>query len=52
VPGRAVPGRPQVTGRCRVGGDVPLTDADGNSNISGADYGKAFVDEIEQPTHR
>ena len=52
MPGRAVPGRPQATGRYRVGGDVLLTDADGNSNISGADYAKAFVGEIEQPTHR
>jgi putative NADH-flavin reductase len=42
----------EVTGRYRVGGDVLLTDADGNSNISGADYAKAFVDEIEQPAHR
>ena len=29
-----------------------LTDADDNSTISGADYAKAFVDEIEQPAHR
>lgn len=42
----------EATGRYRVGGDVLLTDEDGNSNISGADYAKAFVDEIEQPTHR
>jgi uncharacterized protein len=42
----------EATGRYRVGGDVLLTDADGNSNISGADYAKAFVDEIEQPEHR
>jgi hypothetical protein len=42
----------EATGRYRVGGDVLLTDADGNSNISGADYAKAFVDEIEQPAHR
>ena len=48
--GSYVPG--EATGRYRVGGDVLLTDADGNSNISGADYAKAFVDEIEQPTHR
>ena len=52
VPGRAVPGRPQATGRYRVGGDILLTDADGNSNVSGADYAKAFVDETEQPAHR
>jgi uncharacterized protein len=42
----------EATGRYRVGGDVLLTDADGNSNISGADYARAFVDEIEQPAHR
>ena len=42
----------EATDRYRVGGDVLLTDADGNSNISGADYAKAFVDEIEQPAHR
>jgi uncharacterized protein len=48
IPGNGVPGR-LVPG---VGGDVLVTDADGNSNISGADYAKAFVDEIEQPAHR
>jgi putative NADH-flavin reductase len=42
----------EATGHYRVGGDVLLTDAEGNSNISGADYAKAFVDEIEQPEHR
>jgi uncharacterized protein len=42
----------EATGHYRVGGDVLLADADGNSNISGADYAKAFVDEIEQPEHR
>jgi putative NADH-flavin reductase len=42
----------EATGRYRTGGDVLLADADGNSNISGADYAKAFVDEIEQPEHR
>jgi putative NADH-flavin reductase len=42
----------EATGRYRVGGDVLLADADGNSNISGADYAKAFVDEIEKPEHR
>jgi putative NADH-flavin reductase len=31
---------------------VLLADADGSSNISGPDYAKAFVDEIEQPKHR
>ena len=39
------------TGNYRVGGDVLLTDASGNSAISGDDYAIAFVDEIEKPTH-
>jgi putative NADH-flavin reductase len=43
------PGQP--TGRYRVGGDVLLTDAAGKSEISGADYALAFVDEIDQPRH-
>jgi uncharacterized protein len=42
----------EATGTYRTGGDVLLADADGNSSISGADYAKAFVDEIEQPRHR
>jgi putative NADH-flavin reductase len=43
----------EATGHYRaVAGDVLLTDADGNSNISGADYATAFVDEIEHPAHR
>ena len=41
----------EATGRYRTGGDVLLADAEGNSHISGADYAKAFVDEIEQPQH-
>jgi uncharacterized protein len=41
----------QATGHYRVGGDLLLSDADGDSNISGADYARAFVDEIEQPAH-
>jgi uncharacterized protein len=44
------PGR--ATGWYRIGGDVLLTDAKGKSDISGADYAKAFVDEIEKPAHR
>jgi len=40
-------------GRYRVGDDVALFDADGKSAISGADYARAVVDEIESPTrHR
>jgi putative NADH-flavin reductase len=44
------PGEP--TGTYRVGGDVVVTDANGRSFISGADYALAFVDEIEQSRHR
>jgi putative NADH-flavin reductase len=39
-------------GTYRVGGDVLLTDDEGNSFIGGADFGTAVVDEIEQPAHR
>jgi putative NADH-flavin reductase len=39
-------------GTYRTTDDLLLTDADGNSDISGADYAIAFVDEIEQPKHR
>lgn len=39
------------TGEFRLGGDVLLTDADGGSAISGADYAIAFVDEIERHAH-
>jgi putative NADH-flavin reductase len=39
------------TGKFRLGTDVLVTDADGNSEISGADYATAFVDEIEKPAH-
>jgi uncharacterized protein len=47
--GPANPG--EATGAYRVGGDVLLTDANGVSYISGADYALAFVDEIEQARH-
>ena len=43
------PGQP--TGKYRVGGDILLTDESGKSEISGADYALAFVDEIEHPAH-
>lgn len=39
------------TGRYRVGGEVALFDAKGDSNISGADYAHAVVDEIETAKH-
>jgi hypothetical protein len=43
------PGQP--TGKYRVGGDILLTDESGKSEISGADYALAFVDEIDTPAH-
>jgi putative NADH-flavin reductase len=43
------PGQP--TGKYRVGGDILLTDESGKSEISGADYALAFVDEIDSPKH-
>ena len=39
------------TGHYRTGGDVLLSDADGNSAVSGVDYAIAFVDEIDKPAH-
>jgi putative NADH-flavin reductase len=39
------------TGTYRTGGDVLVTDAEGNSRIGGADFGIALVDEIEKPVH-
>lgn len=42
----------EATGTYRTGGDVLLADAEGNSFISGADFGTAVVDEIEQGAHR
>ncbi|AEG45183.1 NAD(P)-dependent oxidoreductase [Isoptericola variabilis] len=42
----------EATGRYRVGGDVLLTDAEGTSFISGADFALALVDEIDNPAHR
>ncbi|GAA5032866.1 NAD(P)-dependent oxidoreductase [Microbacterium fluvii] len=39
------------TGSYRTGGDVVVRDAEGVSNLSGADLGVVFVDEIEQPKH-
>lgn len=38
-------------GTYRTTGDVLLTDADGNSDISGEDFALAFVDEIVTPAH-
>ncbi|MHA3683052.1 NAD(P)-dependent oxidoreductase [Leucobacter sp. HY1908] len=42
----------EYTGEYRIGADVQLTDDAGNSTISGADFGVAVVDEIENPAHR
>ena len=42
----------EARGTYRVGGDVLLTDENGVSDISGADFAVAVVDEIETPTHR
>jgi uncharacterized protein len=39
------------TGTYRLGTDVLVTDADGNADISGADFAIAFADEIEKPVH-
>jgi putative NADH-flavin reductase len=39
------------TGTYRLGTDVLVTDADGNADISGADFATAFADEIEKPAH-
>lgn len=39
------------TGSYRDGGEVIVTDADGESFISGPDFGVAVVDEIEEPKH-
>lgn len=37
-------------GRYRVGGELALFDEQGNSAISGIDYARAVLDEIEKPT--
>lgn len=42
----------EATGTYRTGGDVLLADAENNSFISGADFGKAVVEEVETPAHR
>jgi putative NADH-flavin reductase len=39
------------TGSFRIGGDVLLADAEGNSFVSGEDFAIAFVDEIDTPVH-
>ncbi|WP_055587737.1 NAD(P)-dependent oxidoreductase [Streptacidiphilus griseoplanus] len=47
--GAWVPG--ERTGTFRLGGDVLVSDAEGRSFVSGADYAIAFVDEIDKPAH-
>ena len=39
------------TGSYRTGGDVLVTKEDGSSEISGVDFARAYVDEIEQRNH-
>lgn len=39
------------TGAYRDGGDVLVVDANGDSYISGADFGVAVIDEIDEPKH-
>jgi putative NADH-flavin reductase len=39
------------TGTFRLGTDVLITNAGGNSEISGADFAIAVADEIEKPAH-
>lgn len=41
----------ESTGHYRAGGEVALFDAEGGSNISGADFALAVVDEIEAANH-
>jgi putative NADH-flavin reductase len=41
----------EATGSYRAGGDVAIFDESGSSAISGADFAKAIVDEIEAPAH-
>jgi putative NADH-flavin reductase len=47
--GASVPG--ETTGSYRTGGDVLVTKDDGSSEISGTDFARAVVDEIEQRHH-
>jgi putative NADH-flavin reductase len=47
--GAHVPG--EATGEYRLGGQVALFDKDGTSAISGADFAKAIIDEVETPAH-
>ena len=42
----------EATGAYRTGSDLLLVDDAGNSEISGADFAVAFVDEVVEPAHR
>lgn len=41
----------EFRGEYRVGGDVLVSDSEGESFISGADFGVAVVNEVETPKH-
>lgn len=41
----------ETTGEYRLGGDELVVKADGSSEISGTDYARAYVDEIERGDH-
>jgi len=41
----------ETTGSYRIGGDMLVTKEDGSSEISGTDFAKAYVDEIEDVKH-
>ena len=41
----------EATGSYRTNGDVLVTKDDGSSEVSGADFALAFVDELEHPAH-
>ncbi|UFS60587.1 NAD(P)-dependent oxidoreductase [Subtercola endophyticus] len=41
----------EYTGTWRVGDEILLVDEDGQSTISGADFGEVFITEIETPEH-
>ncbi|MCU1655543.1 MAG: NADH-flavin reductase [Pseudonocardiales bacterium] len=48
--GAHLPG--EALGHYQVGSDFVLTDDEGQSEISGADFAAAFIDEIDAPRHR
>ena len=41
----------EARGTYRTGGEVAIVDDEGNSAVSGVDFAKAIVDEIETPAH-